>query len=309
MKIKSAVFLVESPMQLINAIEAKHYFEIQETYLLIRYDGIASNDRHIDYVLDTIDNRFSRISRFVLQYGKKDFFKMCKPILLCLRYNPEYLFIGNYFSGYSKLAQLLYPNKKTIFLDDGAQTTKLYYDNKKINLFSYFSFNEIYPGRIYEKHSFEFLKHKLKDNKQEIKKNLLFFIGTPLVENHLIETSKYDNVLKTVVSFYSGYKIIYFPHRFEDLSKLKERTEFEIASIDMPFELYLLQLRLLPEKIVSFYSAALYTVNSMMGEMIKVEAFRIPSSYFLDVQYADKIDKLYKFLSNSIEVKDDNENL
>lgn len=309
MKIKSAVFLVESPMQLINAIEAKHHFSIQESFLLIRYDGIASNDNHIDYVLETIDNKFSRISCIKLQYGKKNIFKMMKPLLWCLRYTPEFLFLGNYFSGYSRLVRLLYPNKKTFFLDDGAQTTKLYYDNKKINLFSYFSFNEVYSGRIYEKHAFSYLKNKLKEKKQDTKKGIIYFIGTALVENHLIEASRFDNVIKAVMKHYRNYDIKYFPHRFENLTKFKERYKLEIVNIDMPFELYLLQEEVLPERIISFYSAALYTVNSMMGDIIKIEAYRIPSSYFLDVQYAEKVDKLYSFLSNSIEVIEDNEDL
>lgn len=309
MKIKSAVFLVESPMQLINAIEAKHHFSIQKTYLLIRYDGIASNDNHIDYVLDMIDNKFDRISYIMLQYGKKNIFKMLIPLIWCIKFNPEYLFIGNYFSGFSRLVRMFYPNKKTIFLDDGAQTTRLYYDNKKINMFSYFSFDERYPGRIYEKHGFNYLKQRLREKEQKIKKGTVFFIGTPLVENHLIEPSQYDKVLKSVINHYKNYEIKYFPHRFEDLTKLKENKEFDIVSINMPFELYLLQVKMLPEKVVSFYSAALYTINSMLGDVIKVEAFRFPLSYFINVQYAEKINKLYRFLSNSMDIIEDNENL
>ena len=309
MKIKSAVFLVESPMQLINAIEAKHYFSISETFLLIRYDGIKSNDNHIDYVLNTIDNQFSRISYIMLRYGKKSILKMLVPIVWCIRYNPEYLFIGNYFSGFSRIARLLYPNRKTIYLDDGAQTTKLYYDNKKINLFSYFSFDELFAGRIYKHHNFEYLKHRLRGKSQNVIKGTIFFIGTPLVENNLIEASQYDKLLKSLLIHYKDYNIRYFPHRFEDLRKLRSIEGLNIETINMPFELYILQCNTLPEKIVSFYSAALYTINSMVGDVSEVEAFRIPESYFIDIHYADKISKLYDYLSQTLTVIYDDKNL
>lgn len=309
MKIKSAVFLVESPMQLINAIEAKHYFGIQDSSIIIRYDGIAANDDHIDYVLKTIDNSFTRIINIILLYGKKNLYKMLIPLFVSIKYKPDYLFIGNYYSGYAKITRLLYPNRKCIYLDDGAQTTKLYYDNKNINLFSYFSFTEKFPDRMYIHHSFSYLKQKLSEKHQTVSKGVIYFIGTALVENDLISESNYEKIVVSLVDHYSEYNIKYFPHRFENLEKLRAISQFEIVQANMPFELYLLQTKVLPEKIVSFYSAALYTVNSIMGDIVEVEAFRIPAEYFKNSEYAAKIDNLYNYLSESLTIIEDNNDI
>lgn len=309
MKIKSAVLLVESPMQLINAIEAKHRFEIEESYLLIRYDGIASNDEHIDYILNSIDNRFSNISKIMLQYGKKNPFKMLEPLMQCLKYNPDYLFLGNYFSGFAKLVKMLYPTRKTIYLDDGAQTTKLYYDNKKVNLFSYYFFKELYPERIYVHHNFEFTKSKLTEKNQTIDSNTVFFIGAALTENNLISVDNYDKLFSAVVNCYKDYRIVYLPHRFEDANKYNKYSTVDILKPNMPVELYLLQLNELPRKVVSFYSAALYTINSLFGNVLEVESIKIPLNIFTNTHYAEKIEKLYDYFSQSMIIREFNEEL
>lgn len=302
MKIKSAVFVVESPMQLLNAIESKYYFSITNSYLFIRYDGIPSNDSHIDYVLNSIDDDFKVVSRILVPYGKKDLFKMLFPLFRCLRYNPDYLFIGNFYSGYIKLLKFLFPNKKTFYLDDGAQTTRLYHENQRINLFSYFSFPDVFSNRLYIHHNFEYLKSRLREKTPIRLKNTVYIVGAALVENQLLSIEKYELVFNLLLTHYKDYNILYFPHRFENLDKFQRYANVSIMNIDMPIELYLLQSSSLPQVVTSFYSAALYTVNSIFGNVINVEAFKIPCDYFYDSQYGCRVEKLYNYLSQSIRV-------
>lgn len=291
------LYIVESPFQLISAIEANEYFK-KESLLLIKYNGNKVNEKQFELLIkNTNFSEIIKIKSNLYNFGAnlKLFYYLKRLFLDNIKF--EKIFIGEYRSFHMrKFFDILKP-KGCYVLDDGNVSIEiginidkmqdLYYFNgvkgyikktiynlellffglnsfsinRNINIYTCFSMELTNIKPI--KHSFEYIKSI---NKSKQSSNLVYFYGANLEEIGL-SILKEINYLKQVIDYYitinPAYKIIYIPHRKEKtkkLSRINNELKLEIKYNDYPAEVQSVYDNNIPAHIASFYSTVLITL-------------------------------------------------
>ncbi len=144
-----SIFLIKTPLQLLNAIEAKRYFNINtaDSILVLMADRksqsqlyqLASNENSWGDVVDLNDESllYSKLSNnvnkkpfidkiFKLKIFKRSFFYIIKLNKLALTISEaEYIFVGHAKYMYMRHFSNILKHKKTVLLDDGNATIKI----------------------------------------------------------------------------------------------------------------------------------------------------------------------------------------
>jgi hypothetical protein len=86
---------------------------------------------------------------------------------------------------------------------------------------------------------------------------------------------------------------------------VKHRTEsdeypgnLEYVTFDKPVELYLIEKKILPFKVVSFFSTAGINLHRIFGNQLQVVNLKIPESYITNTQYASLLNSLIDYYRN-----------
>jgi len=303
---KTAFFVVESPMQLITAIEAKHYFNPPKSILFVRYNMEERNDAQVDKIMQYAD--FDSFYSIKIKACKQiAYLKILYVYVLILYFRPESIFIGDYKANFMKMIYRFFGKKKCIFLDDGAQSSYIYDMDKEANMFSYFKFkHDETSNRIYIHNSFKYFRKLLTNENRCILGNVVYFIGAPLVEKNMISLQQFNYYFSCVVRYFQnrGVAIHYLPHRHEHLAKMRKFPEVKIIVLEEPIELYLLHAHEMPSSIASFYSAALYTIQMLFSGYIKnIVSFYLPPSVMdISNDSKQKVERVYNTLCEIMEV-------
>jgi hypothetical protein len=117
------------------------------------------------------------------------------------------------------------------------------------------------------------------------------FIGSPLVNFGLISKEVFQQIIVYLKNFFDGQELVYIRHRTEP-------EEFpgnlKCVSFDRPIELYLLENKILPPVVASFFSTAGINLHRIFGNRLQVLNMRIPDNLISNPQYS----KLVKVLSD-----------
>ena len=252
----SNLYLVESPFQLISAIEARETFG--KGTILIRYSGLKNNDLQLKkiiefYNLSNIWELKINVNKTILDYLKIAFFKI-KP------FNYNKLFLGNLESGFLNIITKKFKQKDIILLDDGAKSIYLQASFDSSNFYNFFTmFNlKSLPNQKIEINNFKYLKSKIHNNNLS---DDIIFIGAKLSEIGLIKEDYYLDILSKLLKKYKN--IIYIPHREESFDKLAkiEKMGIKIKYLNLPIEL--IGTQTIPKKVISFYSTALISLKKI----------------------------------------------
>ncbi len=301
------LFIVGTPLQLLNAIEAVEHFKSGNNILVIVHRSLKANRTQIDKIRslykwkEIIDIEYSKNSSILkyvdlVKYLKKDTYK--------------YVFIPK-LEVVPKLVIANIKKEKVFLLDDGVMTVSIYENNIKTSKLNKYNFKEI-------RFLFFGLKIKIKDkinlftyfdlkpvNGMEIVKNELRFLKKTYLEGADIDdsniyflghpSSKYiddDNYIESLHKLIdnANKKIIYIPHRGEskemkDVLSSIDNPLFSIMDINMPIELYFLENKIYPSQVISYYSTALITLNIIYKDC---EISFIPISLDKDINNALK---------------------
>jgi hypothetical protein len=95
---------------------------------------------------------------------------------------------------------------------------------------------------------------------------LVLFIGSPFVEDNMMDQGTFFEYLQKVSLHYAGYQVVYISHRrevVENLLTISERFHFSTITPEKPAELYFLEMERIPRVISGFYSAAIYNLRKM----------------------------------------------
>ena len=308
---KYSLTMVESPLQLLNAYEAMHFFKIKNARYLIRFSGVASNDLQIRKTLNILNVNRKHVyevtirakARRFTDFIKMAFFMSCSVIMMPL---VNKFYVGNYDSKFLSLIYKFYKNEKVVLLDDGNKTLRFqqgFSENYNYNLFTMFELKK-YPSQNIYRNRFCAIKKLLKDE-LIIKDDYVIFLGSGLSEINIISDNYYIELLNEITIHYSmrDKSVLYIPHRSEDSAKLKiiqSISNLKIRHLSFPVELIGLFESEISNKISSFCSTALYSLREIYG--VNVECFKFDYSQSNDKA---ELDELYQYYDdNKIEVLD-----
>ncbi len=264
------IFIVSSPMQLINLIEYKNLnnhnlknFKNKKFFFGYtnsnEIDIMRSINRSINYNENEIVELKNNIHIVIVLFIIK---------IRAITYRLNLLIIGDYnnylFNQFYKIS------KKVIILDDGTNIfnfNKFFkLDKANTEIFTMFEkkqFNNIQTNE----NKYQYLKSKLK--KLNVTKSL-FILGSAGIEKKFISPKKYAKILKTVKMKYKNYKIYYFPHPKEQKKNLQKLSFLNILNPGTTIEIYLIKKNLKPSLIIGFNSTAFFSLKKIFGKKIKL---------------------------------------
>lgn len=258
---KNVLIVVESPFQLLCAYEAIHSLKLNYK-LIVRLSGHINNDQQLKQMADNLS--FSNVI-FIKIKTKKDVLSLLNMTIFYIQLyfrQFDYYYFGDYLSGFLKLSSKFINRKKIFLLDDGVATLKIQQqflqNNSPLNLYTVFDIKAMHMQKIL-KHRFLHLTNHFK-NSNIINKNI--YIGENLVELSILDAKKYLDIVREVAK--ESKELFYFPHRLSSpdiLNEIKKIKNISIVYPDVCIEYYVLKEGILPSKVYSILSTALFTLN------------------------------------------------
>jgi len=133
------LYIVESPLQLLSALEAREYFKEDYSILILKYSGDLKNDAQILRVLKKLNN-FDEVIEVRPFFGVREAnFRLLIILKIFQVKKTPFLkiFIGEYRSRYHRLFFDILVSEENYLLDDGAITIEL--QNKFIPTGKYYT--------------------------------------------------------------------------------------------------------------------------------------------------------------------------
>ena len=235
------LFIVNSPMQLINLIEYKN---LNQNNL----KNFKNKKFFFGYANNNEINMMKSINKSI-NYNENEIVELKNNIHIAIvlflikiravTSRLNFLIIGDYnnylFNQFYKIS------KSVVILDDGTNIfnfIKFFKLNKaKSKVFSMFEkkqFNNI----EHIENKYQYLKTKLKKLKNN---RSLYILGSAGIEKKIIHPIKYRNILKNIKMKYKNHKIYYFPHPKEKKKNIQKFSFLHILNPGTTIELYLIK--------------------------------------------------------------------
>lgn len=321
------LYVVSSPFQCINAIEAKVQLGLKNNILIAVYyshdgDEIALQMREVIKLSD-----WDEVIEVGLGRKRSKYLEYMSVIKKLKKHSYDNVFVGHFAQFQTVLLSNLSINN-IYSIDDGLVTLKLHeeelnpnlksniklskkikmlrysvfglktsFDKKRINYFTMFDLKPYYNESIV-KNEFTFMKEYSYANKRK-DPNIVYFLGQPIYEYGVIEKRKYLEFIEFIKNDFKKRNIVvyYVPHRRESSLKDIETFEdeyFKIKKISKSIEIYLLTADILPSAVYSFMSTALFSVKSIFN----IDATAVYLKKELLFKEQNIIEDTYKELSN-----------
>lgn len=252
------LFIVESPFQLLCALEAKNQFNANNrTILIVKKSNLDNNNNQIKNILK--DNSFDKVISvpFFLALFMSDFFLMLLILAWKIRRRTFHtMFIGEIRSTIMRCFDLNFKCIQTLFLDDGLATVNTqnklidgisieeqtvenrfispirnfvfrlffvkYKYSKTPNWYTCFELEEI-NGQKNIKNNFDQIKLQL-NRISEVSNvdNFVYFMGAPISEVNIMTLSNELLIIKKMCEHYAKKEkvVVYCVHRRESEEKL-----------------------------------------------------------------------------------------
>jgi len=294
------LFIVGTPAHYFNLLECIEKFDLKtsDSELIFLNDNYWASDLKIENFIDNyIDvTKWKSVNRITLwdsmtqKIYSIDNIKKISFLIFhivtkhCLK-KYDHLVVSQVEQFYSKLFYFFVSAKKVISLDEGNAVFRILRNiNKKrfrwpipkrIIFFSSYDI-EVQKYDTLVKCNYDFSRKILK--KSIIDSDDVWFIGSPYLEDKLMDKDLYWKSIEKIRSDYKFKNIKYFPHRREkeeNLKILQQVYQFSIMKIDCPIELFLLHNGQLPNTISGFLSAALLNLKNMTEENIEIHSYFI----------------------------------
>ena len=300
------LYIVSTPMQLLSAIEAQYYFQTKNNVLIILFflirDGKNINQmfnllEHFPYCkLLTYQNsnnlKIFSLIKYIKEISSVDynnvFFGYSTPIYRRMIANINYkkLFflddgvgtitthnqIHNKKDLHSKLSSLITEKqnykKRLRDIYYALNNIKIDCDLAEMNFFTMFDLPVFQNEQIINNNFSHTRELFLKDVEPD---NTIYILGQPLKRAIKMHTFEYIRYLDKVFECYSDRKIVYIPHRVEPMSEwfqyiLYKHKNLTILYLDMPVELFFLKNSIMPTKVISFMTTALFTIQKIFPQ-------------------------------------------
>lgn len=321
------LFIIRSPLQLMNAIEAKEHFLTKNNILLIMHNSAIENSASTNSTQMQLVSNLSKFDEKIDFYyqSKSKFSKLssqAKLIKKLQQNNYEHIFTGDY----GIINQLIIANLKALniyLLDDGTMTLVTHANKlhpsfrspwgKKLKLLRYrlFGLNLNHNSTINLFTNYNIKPHSSEEivpnNYNYFKKTYtqnaviderIYLLGQPFAISKTMTDENYINYLKKIINCYKK-EIIYIPHRAETISdqlKALVSDRFTIQKNEGPIEIVFLSKNIFPTHVVSFYSSALFNLEKIF-EATTIDAIKIDDKDLL--KYKDGINLCYAEMKNT----------
>lgn len=323
----SSLFLVESPLQLLNAVEAMHQMASDENSILIIFRGVSQ--KNLDQMMTILDDSWREVHVLKNTYNR---WRLAQPMreldnILRKLEKIDFVFIGEYRSILMRHVANKSNALNKLLLDDGNYSLyiqrrildhkgerssyhfirKLYDRLLGINDKDIFDirFFSVYDLNVNASNNERFVKNLYLKAKSKLKAKKktkeVWFIGNNTPEIGVISESYYFESIKKIKSFYSEYKIIYIPHRRESQDKIemiKSLFGLEIKWLDRPVELFLLDQPSIPARMGSMFSSALDNCFHIFGSELAIDSFKIDFDQIISPDYVQRVKLNYETYEN-----------
>lgn len=309
----NAIFIGQSPLQVLNLIEASFKFEQQGLFYVV-YDKEEIKDQAAD-ILETLG-----IAQVIFQ-RRNAMFRIFFPFYIALLYlkiifrqgRPENIFYGTYTTWASLLVNIISP-KKTILIDDGQKTINIITNPRLVGLKNKYiptpfsrdfvrrSIFFTYYDRIAAEHGFSTRRNNLEEVSQLYSKNTyrefdisesdIIFIGTNILNSY----ANIKEVISSIKKKAGKSQIHYFSHRRDEKKVLQELTNelgIKVVKNDIPIELMFSSMwRKSRPRVWAFSSTAVETLL-MLNDELNITVFRLSPDGFSNQNTAKAFESIY----------------
>lgn len=211
--------------------------------------------------------------------------------------------LGESKSLFSRLWLLLFDIKSVSILDDGTATLNNYifgnkgltenpdsilrglsyrkfYSTKCITLKTFLDVPET-NGCLVKKYSFSDIPSR-SDAQFKRYSDRIIFLGASFVEKEVMSESVYSKLCRSLVADSPLISVEYWRHRAESVERVKSMcidSFFTVAESSLPIELALLLSESIPQKIITFQSAAVLTIAALFPS-IEITLIRVDRNNF-----------------------------
>lgn len=314
MSSNNALFIGQSPLQILNLIEASFKFEERGLFYVV-YDKEEIKKQASD-ILESLG-----IERVIFQ-RRSLIFRIFFPLYITLLYirillrqgRPKTIFYGTYTSWASLLINIISP-ERTVLVDDGQKTINIVTRPNLVGLkrrytpspfsrsFVYRSVFFTYYDKLAEDHGLSTIRNNLEYVSQrysgktyrqfDISENDIIFIGTNIL-------SAYKNIKEIISSIKvkaDGGQIHYFSHRHDNrkvLEDLETDIGIKIVKNDIPIELVFSSIwRKNKPRVWAFSSTAVETLL-MLNDGLEITVLRLNPSGFSSPKMAEAFESTYR---------------
>lgn len=254
--------LVESPFQLLQFYEYINVNKVESYSLIVRLNGNKTND----------DQIMSTLKSLKMDHDKCSF--LIGRVLVIIQLLVKYrlvgkIVIGDDNSAIYKVLNLIIPNNRFVFLDDGAASLESYVKGERFTIF------EQVDG----------VKNKLLNIHKIVNDSLnsdspkrVVILGSKLTEFGICTKETYFKIIELIVveireKYEDDMIISYIPHRGEVEYKEMLTAEYchtnniEVMKNKLPVELFSLEMRAEIVGIFGLFSTALFSMQLIYREV------------------------------------------
>ena len=312
---KKNIFIVGTPLQVINAIEAIHHFKLKNIVFVIKFNFIQNNIIQIEEQIQAIDKKSEIITIYPSSKGSK-FKHYIQTLKYLQKYEYDKFFIGELCS-FCRIIIASLKKEKVYFIDDGNATIVHFERDIKSNNINKFGMREFrfllygFKTQIKDKLNFftyydleklpdvEVIKNNLEYMRKDFVLNnidycdTIFFFGQP--SEIFSDKKELELYLYKIVNKFGDKKIFYIPHRSQTKDEINNirlmNKNIKILEINMPVERYFLDNGIYPKHVISYISTALTTTKILFPECttnyirIQKPNFNISDMHYLDILY------------------------
>ena len=326
------IYIVESPLQFLNALEARHHFADGPHTLLVRTSaaGYPRQEAQMRRLLALFPQAWDRVVTYAGDDWPHDELK--RSVYFLLRLLPqqyERVFIGDPTSFIQRFLGLNVRARQLFLLDDGVQSISLQKGpqpvtvplrgvaspkrkllrlfqrlpgihlqaRKPLDLFTCFALDR-HPGQTVVRHDYAFLRRAV-EAAPIVDSNAVYVLGTPMEEYNFVTEASARCLLQWIRERWPSQRIVYVAHRRESdakLARIRDDYGFEVVAFDLPVEVAFRDQGISPRAIVSFYSSAMFTLGHLYRGAT-ITALRIPPAW-LHADHRERILALYRYMED-----------
>ena len=261
------IIILNTPLQLINFIEYKNLNSTNKKKYKKNFIFISNSNK--DELKRTLKTN-SKINKDIIFDINSIYFKFILFFILKIRSmlndKLDHIVTGDFNNNF--IGKITHFSKKLIILDDG--TNIFYLKDKKFTFQNYifFSFfNKKYfniPDKFFINNQYKYIRNLKKSVSKQ--KNYIILLGAPFVVKSLLDENQYIKCLKYIKRKYINKKIYYFPHPKENINDIEKLRLFKIIKSNYGFEIYLLNQKIIPNKIIGLNSTAFITIYKLFNK-------------------------------------------